>query len=276
MMKPKLKGLALSSVAVLLSVTVAGVSAHTRFQTPVIDETNPDSPFASTYNNEVIGHGCDKPSTPEEDVDRASIATSIVFPDNQTPIISNLADGGAKTPIEIDTDGDGNTTIDDVLDAYGNIVGAIQSADVYDKTKLVEKLDENGNVVGFSQFGGRLPGTLRGLVPFTTGRTVINPDACVKSVTLEVWGADICKRTKIAGFNGHTVNIWSVGDVGSDFDGVGLHGFNSPPTLTVNRVSDLPAGCSAPIDVRITPSGVQLNRDAPIKRRNGTQYWPKP
>lgn len=66
--------------------------------------------------------------------------------------------------------------------------------------------------------------------------------------------------------------------MGSDYDGPGLHGFNSPATLTVTRDlvnNPLDAACGAGLDVEVIPSAAQLNRDMPIVH-NGKQVWPKP
>ena len=257
-----LRGLVLCSAATALCATTPGAFAHTRFQKPEIKESPPGQEFHSTYNNEVIAHGCEDDkgglSTPV-------IATSVVFPDGVDSIVSNLNDSN-RTPI--------NMTVDDILQNYGNIVSAIQSDDVFNKEKLVEKETDLGNVIGFSQFGKKkdgniLPGTIRGLVPFTTSVILFNPDACVQSVTFETFIADVCERTKISEFSDKTVNLWAPA-VGSDYDGApDAHGYNSPAPLKVVRTNTpLPAGCTNPIDVRITPSAAQINRDAPINLKS--------
>jgi hypothetical protein len=259
-----LRRLVLCSAATALCATAPGAFAHTRFQKPEIKESPLGSEFHSTYNNEVIAHGC---ADDKGGVSTPVIATSVVFPDGVDSIVSNLNDPN-RTPI--------NMTVNDILQNYGSIVGAIQSDDVFKKEKLAEKETDLGNVIGFSQFGGKLPGTIRGLIPFVTSVTLFNPDACVQSVTFETFIADVCKRTKLGEFNDEVVNLWAPA-VGSDYDGPGLDGYNSPATLKVVRTSTpLPAGCTNPIDVRITPSKAQINRDAPIKRPNGEQYWPIP
>ncbi len=264
-----LRRLALGSVATVLFATAPGAFAHTTIQTREIQESPFGMQFHSTFNNENIAHGC---ADSEGGVSTPVIATSVVFPDGGGSTISNLADGGSRTPIKLDTNGDGATTVDDILVGYGNIVGAISSHDVFNKRKLVEKVTDLGNVIGFAQFGGKLPGTIRGLVPFTTSLILFTPEACVQSATFEVFIADVCKRTKLGEFNEEAVNFWAP-LVGSDYDGTE----NAPATLKVVRTSTpLPAGCTSPIDVRITPSAEQINRDAPIMRPNGEQYWPIP
>src|SRR5919197_4719283 len=109
-----LRGLVLCSAATALRATAPGAFAHTRFQRPEIQESPPGNQFHSTYNNEVIAHGCEDDkgglSTPV-------IATSVVFPDGVDSIVSNLNDPN-RTPT--------NMTVDDTLQNYGNIVGAIQ------------------------------------------------------------------------------------------------------------------------------------------------------
>src|SRR5919106_5792491 len=100
--------------------------AHTRFQRPEIKESPLGQEHHSTYNNEVIAHGC------EDDKGGSSTpvrATSVVFTDGVDSIVSNLNDPN-RTPI--------NMTVNDILQAYGNIAGAIQSHEVFDKRTLVE------------------------------------------------------------------------------------------------------------------------------------------
>jgi hypothetical protein len=260
----------LAPLAAALCVTGPAVFAHTRLQTNTVVENT------RLYNNVVIGHGCHNDATDANTT--PVIGVSLVFPDGVDSIVSD-----ATIPIS-NPDGTPNPaarqsiglTVEDVFANWGNLVQAIQSGDVFNKNTVVEKLDGNGNVVGFSYYGGKLPGTIHGLVPFRTDAIQFNPDTCVKSATIEIWIADVCKVVKQNQLADTNVNMWSPA-VGSDYDGVGLHGYNSPATLKVVRTSPLPAGCDASTakEARITPSAAQLNRDAPIMKRNGQRFWPK-
>ncbi len=67
--------------------------------------------------------------------------------------------------------------------------------------------------------------------------------------------------------------------MGSDYDGPGMHGYDSPATLTYTRnleTNPLPASCNdVGVSVEVIPSAAQLNRDMPIVDK-GVQVWPKP
>lgn len=66
--------------------------------------------------------------------------------------------------------------------------------------------------------------------------------------------------------------------MGSNFDGPGLHGYNSPATLTINRdlaANPLDASCGEGSAVELLPSAAQLDRDMPIKNKDGGVWWPK-
>lgn len=235
-------------VVIGLIVTTSQVSAHTRLQVPQITEG------ARIYNNVVVGHGCEGQNV---------IATTTVFPNGVDSTI--LVDGNAYSG-----------PISDFIN-WGNLNQKVVSRDVF--TNQAEKYDESGNnVVGFSDRDGSLPATMIGLFPFRTSAVVFEPASCAKSVKIVVAIADICKNTNIGGFAGLTVNLWTPA-VGSNFDGPGLHSYNSPATLTVNRdltANPLDASCGEGSAVELIPSAAQLNRDMPIKNKNGSDWWPKP
>ena len=114
----------------------------------------------------------------------------------------------------------------------------------------------------------------RGLFPFTTAGVVIQPDSCVKSITFVTAIADICEITDPSGFTDATVQLWTPA-VGSIYDGAGLHGYDSPATLKVNRsATPLPESCGEGVDVVVKPSAEQLNRDLQIKL-DGQKIWPR-
>jgi len=87
--------------------------------------------------------------------------------------------------------------------------------------------------------------------------------------------ADVCKITNIT----ETVNVWTPA-VGSNYDGTAdsNDGYGSPATLTIVRnlnTNPLPAACGTGLEVKVTPSAAQLNRDMPVWY-NGKQAWPLP
>lgn len=231
--------------------------AHTRLQTPVIDENS--ARHGSNYNNQVIGHGCRNPETGSADIN--TNATVLVFPDGVDSIITVDGEASDKTLIDFVTN-------------WGSPVQKIQDKDVF--TEEAEIKDPLGNVVGFYAFGGGLTGGLTGVIPFRTSGVVIEPTSCAKTVKFIVAIADICTVTNVAGFNDADVMLWTPA-VGSMFDGTeDLNGYNSPASLTVSRTgSEIPEACGDGVEVVVTPSAVQLDRDMTIEI-DGVQAWPTP
>ena len=141
-----------------------------------------------------------------------------------------------------------------------------------------EKTDPNGNVVGFWVKGGKMPNHYNAYIPFRAGAAIIEPESCATSVKFNIAVADICKITNIAGFADGKLNLWTPA-VGSNYDGPGLHGYNSPASITYTRnleTNPLPAACNdVGVSVEVNPSAAQLNRDMPIIH-NGKQIWPRP
>ncbi|WP_428353462.1 hypothetical protein [Methyloprofundus sp.] len=242
---------------ITLSVITGGIlmasqiaTAHTRLQIPSIDEGT------RVYNNEIIGHGCRNPDT--QAVDVTTIATVVVFPDGVDSSIT--VDGVAS-----------DQPLSDFIENWGSPVRKVQNKDVFEMEKQIK--DPLGNVVGYwAGIGGR-QGSLIGAVPFRTSSFVFTEASCAKSVKAIVAIADICKLTNIAGFNDADIMLWTPA-VGSQFDGTDdLNGYNSPASLTINRTSALPEACGEGVEVVVTPSAVQLNRDMPVSI-NGNQIWP--
>jgi len=252
--KNSLLALTLSS----LLLTSQMVIAHTRLQTPVINENS--AKFGSNYNNEVINHGCTNPNTGKNTIN--TIGTVVVFPDGVDSTIT--VDGVESTK-----------PLTDFVTNWGSPVAKIQNKDVF--TTEDEIKTSLGNVVGYWAGGGSgLKGGLTAVIPFRTSGVIINPASCAKSVKFIVAITDICKINKISEFTDATTMLWTPA-VGSDFDGSKqADGYNSPASLTVKRSdSPLPANCGNGVDVVVTPSATQLNRDMPIKI-NEIQIWPKP
>ena len=244
-----------SLTATMLAVSQC-IFADTRLQTPVIPEN------AQVYNALAIVHGCDDPvnggtGTPV-------FGQSVVFPDG---VDSTITVGGVPS----------NQPLTDFVQNWGNLNQKIQSNDVFPLE--AEKTNKLGNVIGWWGGNGKLPGTYFGLNPFVTSAVLIEPASCAKKVTFVLAIADVCKITSLSGFNTETANLWTPA-VGSSYDGTPEtnDGYDSPATLTVTRnltVNPLPASCSAGVDVVVTPSASQINRDMPVII-NGKQEWPLP
>lgn len=248
------KKFTLCSLTGIVLAASQGIFADTRLQIPVIPENT------QVYNALVIEHGCDDPvnggtGTPV-------FGQSVVFPDG---VDSAITVGGV----------DSKQPLTDFVQNLGNLNQKIQSNDVFPLE--AEKADKLGNVYGFWGGDGKLPGTYTGLNPFVTGSVLIEPTSCAKSVTFVFAIADVCKMTNLSGFNTETANLWTPA-VGSNYDGKPEtnDGYDSPATLTVTRnltANPLPTSCSAGVDVVVTPSASQINRDMPVVI-NGKQEWP--
>lgn len=268
--------------------TGQGAFAHTRLQSPVIAEG------VRNYNNEAIGHGCHNEVA--NDTSIPVMGTSVVFPDVTATVTSKPVGATAAdpaTPAGVVTDwvsgaGDGYSK-----KVYTHDLFAVEGQKFY----IENKVGSNGVVtkvphaVGYWTGGGSLPGvSYIGLIPFRTDAVFIKPESCANSVTFVVAIADVCEMSTISGFNDENVNLWTPA-VGSNYDGAGLHGYNSPATLKVVRnttgtpatlttaavaANPLPASCGAGLDITVTPTAEQINRDMPAIDENGVQLWPQP
>ncbi|MDO9311038.1 MAG: hypothetical protein Q7T85_05020 [Nitrosomonas sp.] len=242
------------AIALLLSASQNAYS-HTRLEIPVILESAGATGHGGTNvaNNVVISHGCGEGTN--------VIASSIVFPDGED---STVKVNGVVTA----------SPITDFISNWGNRNQKILNHSIFAQED--EKNDALGNVIGFWVRGGKVPDYYTAFVPFRTSAVVIEPTSCAASVKIVLGIADICKVTNKAGFADGKLNLWTPA-VGSDYDGPGMHGFNSPATLTVTRDlvnNPLDASCGAGDAIELIPSAAQLNRDMPIINK-GKQYWPK-
>lgn len=234
--------------------------AHTRLTTPAIQESPATQVHGNTYNAAAITHGCAPIGNSQERP--AVIASSIVFPD--------LTDSTVKIGGVVQEGQTGGEYLD-----WGGIRHVL-SKDAFEKGKLTygrSGFAPGASPVGIHVWKGHIPGSdYIGLVPMSTAPIKILPDSCAKSVTLRIAIADICKLTNKAGFNDSTVDLFTPA-VGSNFDGVGLHGYDSPASLKITRnlaENPLDASCGAGVDVVIDPSAAQLNADMPIPG-----IWPR-
>ncbi|MBT4147031.1 MAG: hypothetical protein HOE45_09205 [Gammaproteobacteria bacterium] len=239
------------------AVLVASQSnfAHTRFKTPVINENGRN--HGSDYNAEVIGHTCKT----DAGVALDALATVVLFPDG---VDSTLTVDGVASDLKV---------IDFVTN-WGSPVQSISNKDVFGyQDEITTPL---GNTVGYWMGGGPgLQHNLAGILPFRTSGVIIDSESCAKSVTFRTNIADICEITKASEFSTNALNIWSVAVEGSKFQIPGSKGDDSPATLKVLRTSVMPATCGEGVDVVVTPTAAQINRDMPIIY-NGKQLWPKP
>lgn len=207
------------------------------------------------------------------------IAQSVVFPDADaviTDAAGNLLAGSINDYVTKWT-----TVGADVGTGFGS---KIKNTDVFEHEGL--KLNATADRIGFYGIEGDLPGVgYIGLTPFRTS-VAINPTSCAKSVTFKIAVADICKITTADKITTETVNTWVPTANGSSlFNNPLMKGYGSPASMKVVRamtaigstpaVNPLPDACGAGIDVVVTPSGAQIDRDLPIKKANGEQYWPK-
>lgn len=265
----------ISFVMAGLLTSAQAVFAHTRLQTPIILEGT------RVYNNEAIVHGCH--NIAKNDNSTPVIGTSVVFPDLSATVTS-IPVGSASTvagvPAGIVTD-----WVTGIGEGYSK---KVYSTDIF--SVEYQKNSPSGNPVGYASAGGNiLPGVnYTALIPFKTDAIGIQPASCANSVTFVLAIADVCAVTNFGGFNDQTVNLWTPA-VGSNYDGPGLHGFNSPATLKVVRnttgtpatltsaavaANPLPAACGKGLDITVTPTAVQINRDMPVIY-NGQQIWPQ-
>ncbi|NBQ70172.1 MAG: hypothetical protein EBU46_15600 [Nitrosomonadaceae bacterium] len=235
-----------------LSATWQSALAHTRLKTPVVQENA--AMHGSNYNDVVVAHGCGEVTVK---------GTVVVFPDGKDSIITTgTMDGAVHTG-----------TLTDFVTNWGSPVTIVQDNSLFSNQEYIK--DSLGNKLGFWTGGGNvLKNGFRGLLPFTTAGVVIEPTSCAKSVTFVLAIADICEITDPNGFSNTSVGLWTAA-VGSIYDGVGLHGYNSPATLKVTRsIAPLPSSCGDGVDVFVKPSKAQLERDMRINF-DGKQIWPQ-
>lgn len=252
-----------------------GVIADTRLQIPVILEGT------RVYNNEVIEHGCTDSATGSTSI--SVVGTSVVFPDSTATVTSIPVGAASGTPAKTEL-----AVTDWVTGAGEGYSKKVYSTSLF--TSEGQKVNSSGNAVGYwTGYGHNLPGLNYGdLIPFKTDAVGIQPNSCANSVTFVLAIADVCKLTTINSFVSEAVNLWTPA-VGSNYDGSGLESYNSPATLTIVRnttgtpatltsaavaANPLPANCGKGLDITITPTAAQINRDIPVINAKGVQIWP--
>lgn len=285
------KKLAMGSLTTAAMIAASqGAFAHTTLQSNTILEG------IRVYNNEIIGHGCHNPVA--NDTSTPVIGTSVVFPDITATVTSKPA--GAKATDPANPAGKVTDWLDGAGDGYNQKVYSKELFDAEGQKSYIEEKTVDGVVTKVSHAlgywtggGSSLPGVgYVGAIPFRTNAIFFKADSCAKSVTFVVAVADVCELTNINGFNEGTVNLWTPA-VGSNYDGANTpenHAYNSPAklkvvrnttgtpaTLTTSEVkaNPLPPSCGAGLDITITPTAEQLNRDMPAIQ-NGVQVWPQP
>jgi hypothetical protein len=268
------KKLAMCSLTTATMVAASqGAFAHTRLQSNTILEGT------RVYNNVVIGHGCNNPAT--NSVDAPLFGMSVVFPDATATVTSKPVGAAATDPAA-----PAGSVTDWLAGAGEGYNKKLYSREVYSAEGV--KLNSLGNQVGFWTGGNFV--NAPALIPIRTDAVTIKPESCANSVTFVVAIANVCELTNISGFSDETAHLWTPA-VGSSYDGVGLDGYNSPATLKVVRnttgtpatlttavvaANPLPSTCGAGLDITVTPTAAQLNRDMPAIDTNGVQVWPQP
>lgn len=231
------------ATSLFLAVTAA---AHTTVKSQASEGVRDDNALR-------IGHGCEG--------DRGVVAQSVVFPTDAPEI----------------TTSDPNVVLTDLAEVItqGSVTGLAQS--IQDRSIFAlqdEKLDGNGNVIGFHARAGFLAPNLVGRVPFQFSAPSFVAASCARRLLVQIAIADICAvRPPI--LDPRKVNLW-IPDNGSRFavegTAAGVEGIGGAATLIVNRnlaTHPLSEACGEGYDVTLTPSAAQVDRDLPIGN-----YWP--
>ncbi|MBY0398937.1 hypothetical protein K2X89_01485 [Myxococcota bacterium] len=224
----------------------SSAEAHTTVKAQVVEGVREDNALR-------VGHGCEG--------ERGIVAQSVVFP-TDAPGITTSAAGIVLADLA------------EVI-APGSLAGLVQS--IQDRSIFAlqdEKLDVDGNVIGFHARAGHLRPNLSGRVPFQFSAPRFLAASCAKRLLVQLAIADICSARPPV-FDPRKVNLW-IPDNGSQSAvqgrAAGVEGIGEPATLVVNRnlaSNPLPTACGAGFDVIITPSAAQIDRDLPIPA-----YWP--
>jgi hypothetical protein len=223
----------------------APARAHTTIKSPATEGVRDDNAIR-------IGHGCGET--------HGVTAQSVVFPTDAPELASSDPSVVVLDLSEVITQG-----------SLAGLAQSIQDRSIF--LSQTETLDANGNVVGFQARWGKLEPGLLGRVPFQFSPPNFVTESCAKRLLVKIAIADICsvRRPQL---DPEKVNLW-IPDNGSAIATAalasGVEGIGSPATLTVNRnlaSNPLPAECGAGVDVTVTPSAAQIDRDLPI-----VKFW---
>ncbi len=235
-----------------LAVAVSTASAHTTIRSQATEGVTEDNALK-------IGHTCETADESHIPV----IAQSVIFP--------------TLDPVLTASDGSTIANLAQVIE-QGSLVGLgrpIQDKSVFKMQR--QKYDELGNVIGFEAAAGSLDPEIPGRAPFQYAAPRFVAGSCAKRLLIKVAIADICVRG--TGMNDSIafgkVNLWIPDDSSQiatlaksrNVDGVG-----GAATLTVNRnltTNPLAAACGAGIDVTVTPSAADIDKNMPI-----AGFWP--
>ncbi len=239
MIKPELKNISLSGVALVIVIGSPSSEAHTTFRqppspafiatdaakTPVfptgVYENKKDYDFVQT------SHGCFTDSSFQKLNRVPVVGTSVVFPTDPDSIVETFP-SSAKTPSgygnPFATDGSQNIKgTQSSLDAnfkwtdhtgavaslasISNLLTTMPSTAVF--PKWVRKTDPLGNPVGFATYGGKLDPFSTGAYPFALGGVSFAPTSCAQKLVIRVAIADICKRNAFPpGAHEGEANVW--------------------------------------------------------------------
>ena len=239
----------LSAMVLIAASASLEALAHTGIQLPVNASATTGS-TSTTYNNIVIGHGCED----EKGKKRPVIAQSILFP----TVNPDIFEGSTPSELKI-------SDIFNVESLANAGINLIQSKDVFDKQ--AEKLSNN-NVIGFVNTNGNLDVNLHGLVPFRTGAITFKSTtpgttgSCVSKVSIKVGIADICNMSfsKKDGPKPGDANLWIPKNT-TKFSNSKLDGIGSPATLTITNPSCTTNG----FEVTVSPSDEDIDENLPFK-----------
>lgn len=235
-----------------LAAVVSTAGAHTTIRSQATEGVTEDNALK-------IGHTCET----EDGNHIPVIAQSVIFP-TMDPVITT-------------SDGSTISSMAQVIE-LGSLAGLgrpLQDRNIFRTQR--QKYDDLDNVIGFEAANGSLNTEIPGRVPFQYAAPRIVAGSCAKRLLIKVAIADICLR----GFGMEDsiafgkANLWIPDDssrIATMAKAASVDGVGAPATLTVNRnltTNPLPAACGAGIDVTVTPSAADIDKNLRI-----TGYWP--
>ena len=233
-------------------VAVASATfAHTTLRDQATEGITADNAFR-------IGHAC----TTAQGAPLPVVAQSVVVP--------------TVNPQLTASDGSAVASLSSVIQqpSLAGLISPIQDRSIFQAQQM--KLDSLGNKIGFSSTRGSLTHLFVGRVPFQFAPPRFATASCAKRLLVRIAIADICVREiGRRSLDVGKVNLW-IPDDSSLYatEARALrndHGLGAPATLTINRnlaTNPLPQACGAGIDVTVTPSAEDVDRNLSIPG-----YW---
>ena len=234
------------TLTLLLALFAAPAGAHTSARDFATEGQRRDNALA-------IGHGC-------EESDKSIVAQIALFP---------------GTAPEISTDNPGIQVADlsEIIEqgSLAGLVRGIQDRGIFGQQD--EKLDANGNSVGFVGSKGRMKSNLRGRVPFEFTAPHFVPESRATRLIVHIAIADICKRK--GGVDADHVNLWipdNGSEIATEAAAEGVDGVGDPGVLIVNRdqaSNPIDGACEGGFSATVAPSAEQIDAELPTHR-----VWP--